>query len=123
MPIWAKKIIFSDEAHFDLGGYVNIFLIPVLLYESEIFANCDTDDRWKLNLAYNSIARYIFIKGCRAYISQFSYRLFEVNFDNLLSIKCLINNPSQDYYLRTVNNNYFAELDTLDPPAVKKIIQ
>ena len=23
MPISAKKIIFSDEAHFDLGGYVN----------------------------------------------------------------------------------------------------
>ena len=23
MPIKAKKIIFSDEAHFDLGGYVN----------------------------------------------------------------------------------------------------
>ena len=23
MPILAKKIIFSDEAHFDVGGYVN----------------------------------------------------------------------------------------------------
>ena len=23
LPIWQKKIIFSDEAHFDLGGYVN----------------------------------------------------------------------------------------------------
>ena len=23
MPILPKKIIFSDEAHFDLGGYVN----------------------------------------------------------------------------------------------------
>ena len=23
MPILAKKIIFSDEAHFDLGGYIN----------------------------------------------------------------------------------------------------
>ena len=23
MPIWAKKIIFSDEAHFNFGGYVN----------------------------------------------------------------------------------------------------
>ena len=23
MPIWAKKIIFSDEAHFNLSGYVN----------------------------------------------------------------------------------------------------
>ena len=23
MPIMAKQIIFSDDAHFDLGGYVN----------------------------------------------------------------------------------------------------
>ena len=23
MPIFAKKIFFSDEAHFDVGGYVN----------------------------------------------------------------------------------------------------
>ena len=38
------------------------FLIPVLLYGFEIFANCDTDDRLKLNLAYNNIARYVFIK-------------------------------------------------------------
>ena len=51
------------------------FLIPVLLYGSEIFANCDTDDRRKLHLAYNNIARYVFIKG--------------INFDNLLNIKCL----------------------------------
>ena len=66
------------------------FLIPVLLYGSEIFANCYTDDRRKLNLAYNNIARYVFIKGRRDHISQFSYSLFEINFDNLLNIKCLI---------------------------------
>ena len=41
------------------------YLIPVLLYGSEIFANCDTDDRRKLNLAYNNTARYEFNKGCR----------------------------------------------------------
>ena len=37
------------------------YLIPVLFYGSEIF-----------NLAYNNIARYEFIKGCRDCISQFS---------------------------------------------------
>ena len=37
------------------------FLIPVLLYQSEIFANWDTHDRRKLNLAYNNIARYVYI--------------------------------------------------------------
>ena len=58
------------------------FLIPVLLYGSEIFTNCDTDDRRKLNLIY-------IIKGCLDHISQFSYRIFENNFYNLLNIKCL----------------------------------
>ena len=66
------------------------FSIPVLLYGFEIFANCDTYDRRKLNLAYNNIARYVFIKGRRDHISQFSYRIFEIKFDNLLNIKCLI---------------------------------
>ena len=66
------------------------FLIPFLLYGSEILANCDTDDRRKLNLAYNNIAKYVFIKGHRDHISQFSYRIFEINFGNLLNIKCLI---------------------------------
>ena len=66
------------------------FLIPVLSYGSEIFTNCDTDDRRKLNLAYYNIARYVFIKGRRGHISQFSYRIFEINFDNLLNIKWLI---------------------------------
>ena len=41
-------------------------------------------------LAYNNIARYVFIKGRRDHISQFYYRIFEVNFDNQLNIKCLI---------------------------------
>ena len=41
------------------------FLIPILLYESEIFANCDTDDTDGVNsnLAYNNIGRYVFITG------------------------------------------------------------
>ena len=63
-----------------------MFLIAVLLYGSEIFVNCDTDDRRKLNLAYNNIARYVFINGRRDHISQFSYRVFEIIF----YIKCLI---------------------------------
>ena len=63
------------------------YIIFVLLYGSEIFANCDTDDRCKLHLAYNNLARYVFIKGYRDHISQFSYRIFRINFDNLLNPK------------------------------------
>ena len=75
------------------------FLIPVLLYRSEIFGNCNNNDRRKLNLAYNIIARYVFIKGRRDHISEFSYRIFEINFDNLLNIKCLILLPKIIFHI------------------------
>ena len=56
--------------------------ISILLYEFEFFTNYYTDDRNKLNLAYNNIGRYAFIKVLRDHISQFSYRIFD--------IKCII---------------------------------
>ena len=68
---------------------VEIYLIPVLFYGCEIFANCDSHDR-KLNMAYNNIARYIFLKGHRDHISHLVYQIFGVKFHNLLKIKCLI---------------------------------
>ena len=57
------------------------YLIPVLLYGCQVFANCNTDDRVKLNLAYNNIGRYVFIKGRRDHISQFFYQIFGIDFD------------------------------------------
>ena len=58
------------------------FLIPDLLHGSKIFANCD--DRRKLNLVYNNIARYVniyhnFLTGCNG-----------MNLSYVLNIKCLI---------------------------------
>ena len=67
------------------------YLIPVLLYGCEIFANCDSHDNRKLNLAYNNVARYVFLKARREHISHLAYQIFGVKFENILKIKwCLI---------------------------------
>ena len=66
------------------------YLIPVLLYGCEISVNCDSHDKWKLNLAYNNIARYVFLKGRQNHISHSAYQIFGVKIDNLLKISCLI---------------------------------
>ena len=50
------------------------YLIAVLLYGCEIFANCDSHDKRKLNLAYKNIARYVFLKGSRDDISHLANR-------------------------------------------------
>lgn len=66
------------------------YLIPTLLYGCEVFACCGYNDTRTLNVAYNNIARYVFNKGRRERISEFSYQIFNVQFDNYLKIKCLL---------------------------------
>ena len=66
------------------------YLIPVLLYGCEIYANCDANDLRKLKVAYNNIARYIFNRGIRDSISVFSYQISDMCFENLLKFKSLI---------------------------------
>lgn len=65
------------------------YLIPTLLFGSEIFSNCDSEDYRKLNVAYNDIARYVFNRRRYDHISHFAYQIFNVSFKNLLKIKCL----------------------------------
>lgn len=66
------------------------YLIPVLLYGCEIYANCDSTDSRKLKVAYNNIARYIYNKSNRVSISAYSYQINQMNFDNLLKFRNLI---------------------------------
>ena len=63
------------------------YLIPVLLYGCEIYASCDTNDLRKLKVAYNSTARYIFNRGILDSISEFSYEISDMCFENLLKFK------------------------------------
>ena len=66
------------------------YLMPVLLYGCEVFACCDSSSKKKLNLAYNSIIRYVF--GIRKHdrISSYSQRLFGLSFENILKSRVLI---------------------------------
>lgn len=65
-------------------------IIPTLLYGCKIFANSYAGDKRKLRVAYNDIARYVFSRRRNEHISAFSYLIFNISFDNLLNIKCLI---------------------------------
>lgn len=65
------------------------YLVPVLLYGCELFANCNSADKRLLTVAYNSIARYIFQKSRRERISSYSYKIFNMSFDNLLQFRCI----------------------------------
>lgn len=66
------------------------YLLPTLLYGCEVFAYCDYNDSRTLNVAYNNIARYVFNKTRRDRISEFAYKIFNVQFSNYLKIRCLI---------------------------------
>lgn len=66
------------------------YLVPVLLYGCELFANCSSLDKQRLHVAYNSIARYVFKKRRHDRISSFSYQIFNMSFENLLKFKCLL---------------------------------
>lgn len=66
------------------------YLIPTLLYGCELFANCDSTSRQKLNVLYNNIARYIFGLKRSDHISSFSKQIFNLTFDNLLKLRSLL---------------------------------
>ena len=67
------------------------YLIPVLLYGCEIFANCDANDLRKLKFSYNNIARYVFNRGVCDSIFMFLHQICNMYFfENLLKFRCLI---------------------------------
>lgn len=66
------------------------YLVPSLLYGCELFANCDSISRRKLNVLFNNIIRYVY--GLRRFdhITSVSRNLYGVSFECLLKIRTLI---------------------------------
>lgn len=66
------------------------YLIPGLIYGCEIFSNCDSTSKNKLDILYNNIIRYVY--GLRKYdhVSSFTKSLYGVTFENFLKIRVLI---------------------------------
>ena len=66
------------------------FLLPTLFYGCEIYAACDSTDKYKLNKLFNTIIRYIFCLRKYDQVSNFSVKLFSMSFDDLLKYKVLL---------------------------------
>lgn len=66
------------------------YLMPSLLYGCEVFSNCDSTSRRKLNTVFNNICRYVYGIGRYSHISQFSIQLYGISFDNLFKLKALV---------------------------------
>lgn len=66
------------------------YLVPTLLYGSEVFYSCDYADQRKLNVAFNNIARYIFNKKRNDRISDLAYKIFNMTFENYLKYRSLL---------------------------------
>lgn len=66
------------------------YLLPVLLYGCELYQNCDSNDYQKLKVTYNNIARYIFSKRRNDRISNYSYQIYNMTFENVLRYKCIL---------------------------------
>lgn len=65
-------------------------LMPVLLYGCELFAQCDSEHKHKLNVLFNSIARFVFGRKRHESISAYAKSLYDVCFNDLIQIRSLI---------------------------------
>lgn len=66
------------------------YLIPALIFGCELFANCDSLSRHRLNVVYNNIVRYVYGLKRFDHISSFSNKIYGVSFDNMLKIRVLL---------------------------------
>jgi len=65
------------------------YLLPVLLYGCEVFANADAVHSQKLKVCYNNIARYVYKLRRYDHISEYAQKICNISFENLLKSKVL----------------------------------
>ena len=85
--LWVTQAFTPTKTRFLLA---RTLIIPILLYGSEIYCNCNYVSKRKLNVAFNSTVRYVY--GLRRYdrISGFASRLLNMPFENYLDYRSLI---------------------------------
>lgn len=66
------------------------YILPTLLYSSEVFYGCNSKDTLKLKTTFNNVVRYIYGLKKFDHISQYSNRIFGMTFDNYLMQKNLV---------------------------------
>ena len=84
--LWASHHIMPLKTRLILA---KTLLVPLLLFCCEVFSNCDSEHKRKLNVAFNSITRYVY--GLRRYdhISSFSKSIYGMSLDNLFKLRTL----------------------------------
>jgi len=85
--LWASQSFTPQHIRLLLA---KTYLIPVLLYGCELFANMDSTHKQKMNVLYNNIARYIFDRKRFDSISTYAKQISGMSFSNLLDFKSLI---------------------------------
>ena len=66
------------------------YIMPVLTYGCELFANSDAQSKRKLNVAFNNIIRYVYGLKIRDHVSQHANKLYGYSFDSLVKMRTLI---------------------------------
>jgi len=66
------------------------FLLPILLYGCEIFANCDSVHQNKLRVLSNNIVRYVYCLNRFDHVSTFSIQPYGFSFNKLLQFRVLL---------------------------------
>ena len=87
------RTLWSTQLYIPLKTRILIaktYLIPCLLYGCELFGNCDSSSKRKLNVIFNNIARYVYNLRRYDHISVAARNLYGVTFDNLLNICVLL---------------------------------
>lgn len=108
------------------------YLLPTLLYSSELFAGCNTYDTRKLNTTFNNIVRYVFGLSRFDHVSQYSHRILGISlndylkFKNLLFLHKIIYTKEPQYLFnrliptRSPRNNGFRQLKHRDTASKKQ---
>jgi len=65
------------------------FLLPTLLFGCEIYANCDSIRKERLNVLFNDIARYIYGIKRNDHISGYAKQIYGITFKNYLNLRVL----------------------------------
>lgn len=85
--LWSTQFIIPMKTRILIA---KTYLIPSLLYGCELFANCDSDSKRKLNVLFNNICRYVYNLSRYDHISVAAKGLYGVTFENLLNIRVLL---------------------------------
>ena len=60
------------------------------MYGCELFGNCDSSSKRKLNVLFNNIARYVYNLRIYDHISMAAMCLYGTTFGNILNIRVLL---------------------------------